>query len=681
MNIIHVIGVGLGYADITEKHHEIIRRAEVLVGGKRHLCWFSDHTAEKRPITAPVDDIITEMRHLMKNRRVVVLASGDPLFYGIGETLISKLGIENIVIHPNVSVMTAAFSRIGCTWKDAVAISIHGRGDNGSISAALDENRPVFVFTDDNNTPLQVARIAFSNTDRPLKMCVFERLGETDERITWINTAETVQKEFNTPNAVILLPEKKGENQEDLPRSSGFLIAQTPAGNSDNAFAHDAGMITKAEVRAVSIAKLRLAPHHVMWDLGSGSGAVAIEAASLLTNGRVAAVEKNAERISNIRENICRFNMDNVDVHQLTLPDGIASLPRPDRVFIGGGGENLPEIIQKTADRLAPGGCMVINAVVLETVAGAMAELEKNGFSCQAVCIQVSDGVKMPSGTRFCAKNPVFVISAQKPADNAQTKQNEQTFPVLFVGAGPGDPQLITVKGKRALENADLVIYAGSLVPEAALAWIKPGTTKENSANMHLDEFTAHMAEAQIAGKRVVRLHSGDPSLYGAIAEQMNALEKKNIPFKVIPGVTAAFAAAAALKIEYTVPEKTQTLILTRAEGRTPVPAAEDLAHLAAHGAAMAIYLSAGLAKKVEAALVDNYGSDAPVAIVYRASRPDETIFRTTAGNLSKTMSENNITSTALILTGPALGENRGISAVSKLYDKAFTHGCRKGTP
>ena len=679
MNIIDVIGVGLGYADITEKHHEIIRRAEVLVGGKRHLSWFPDHPAEKRPITAPVDDVIADICHLMKNRRVVVLASGDPLFYGIGETLISKLGNENIVIHPNVSVMTAAFSRIGRTWKDAVAVSIHGRGDNGTISAALDENRPVFVFTDDNNTPLQVARIAFSNADRLLAMWVFERLGEIDERITKVDMAEAAQKEFNTPNAVILLPERR-ESQDELPRPSDFLITQTPVGNPDNAFAHDAGMITKEEVRAVSIAKLRLKPHHVLWDLGSGSGAVAIEAAAILTTGQVAAVEKNPHRILNIQENIRRFKVDNVDVHQLTLPDGIASLPRPDRIFIGGGGKNLPEIIQVSADRLAPGGRMVINAVVLETVAGAMAELEKNGFSCQAVCIQVSDGARMPSGTRFCAKNPVFVISAQKPADNAQIRHDEQTFPVLFVGAGPGDPELITVKGKNALESADLVIYAGSLVPEAALAWIKPGTTKENSANMHLDEFTARMAEAQIAGKRVVRLHSGDPSLYGAIAEQMNALEKKKIPFKVIPGVTAAFAAAAALKIEYTVPEKTQTLILTRAEGRTPVPAAEHLEHLAAHGAAMAIYLSAGLAEKVEAALVDNYGSDAPVAVVYRASRPDETIFRTTAGNLSKTMSENNITATALILTGPALGENRGITAVSKLYDKAFTHGCRKGT-
>lgn len=674
MKTVHVIGVGLGYGDITEKQHAIIARAGVLVGGRRHLEWFNEHDGEKREITAPVDAIIEDIRRLSKTRRVVVLASGDPLFYGIGETILSRLGTDTIQIHPNVSVMAAAFARIGRTWKDAVAVSLHGRGDSSGFLAALDKNRPVFVFTDRQNTPASVGQTAFSHAGQNIRMCVLERLGETDERITWIDSAEAAKKDWRTPNAVILLPEAPGK------QCAGFSPAP---GYPDDGFAHDAGMITKPEVRAISLSKLHLREQHVMWDLGAGSGAVAVEAAGAMPRGRVAAVEKNPARISNIRENIKRFNIKNVDVHQLTLPDGMDDLPDPDRVFVGGGGKDLPEILRAAARRLAPGGRMVVNAVVLESVTATLGELEKEGFLTETVCVQVSRGAAMPAGTRFYANNPVYVIAAQKPAHRVDTPgcRHEKTkFPVLFVGAGPGDPELITLKGKNALADADLVIYAGSLIPDAALAWTNPAAQTQNSAAMHLDEMVGQMASAQRAGKRVVRLHSGDPCLYGAIAEQMNALEAENIPFAVIPGVTAAFAAAAALGVEYTVPEKTQTLILTRAAGRTPVPEAEDLARLAGHNAAMAIYLSAGLAQQVESALVAAYGTDAPVAVVHRASRPDEKTIRTTAGALSRTMAESGITSTALIIAGPSLGANRGVDAGSKLYDKHFTHGCRKGT-
>src|SRR6056297_3620668 len=164
-----------------------------------------------------------------------------------------------------------------------------------------------------------------------------------------------------------------------------------------------------------------------------------------------------------------------------------------------------------------------------------------------------------------------------------------KTYPIQFVGAGPGDPDLITVKGRDALENADLLVYAGSLVPDAALRWAGQAR-KENSAGMHLAEIIGIMAAAQQAGQKVARLHSGDPSLYGAISEQMAELDREQIPYEIIPGVTSAFAAAAALKIEYTLPEISQTLILTRMAGRTPVPEQEQLAVLAAHQASMAIY-------------------------------------------------------------------------------------------
>jgi precorrin-4/cobalt-precorrin-4 C11-methyltransferase len=253
--------------------------------------------------------------------------------------------------------------------------------------------------------------------------------------------------------------------------------------------------------------------------------------------------------------------------------------------------------------------------------------------------------------------------------------------PVLFVGAGPGDPELITVKGQRALAAADVIIYAGSLVPEAVLEWAGPETKTLNSAGMHLDEIIGEIRSAWEEKKRVVRLHTGDPSLYGAIFEQMMALERHGIDYRIIPGVTAAFAAAAAMGIEYTLPEVSQSLILTRMAGRTPVPEAEALERLAAHGTSMAIYLSISLIGKVAEILAGAYGPEAPVAVAYRVSQPDEMIRFTTVSQLVETVEEEHITRQALIIVGKVLGPRvgeGGMTEPSRLYDRRFSHGFRK---
>ncbi|MFP4477487.1 MAG: precorrin-4 C(11)-methyltransferase [Desulfatibacillaceae bacterium] len=250
--------------------------------------------------------------------------------------------------------------------------------------------------------------------------------------------------------------------------------------------------------------------------------------------------------------------------------------------------------------------------------------------------------------------------------------------PVRFVGAGPGDPELITVKGQRALAEADLVVYAGSLVPEAVVQWAG-NARHENSAGMHLGDIVDVMARAHEAGEKVVRLHSGDPSLYGAIAEQMVELEIGGIPYEVVPGITAAFAAAAALTLEYTLPEVCQTIILTRMEGRTPVPELENLESLAAHQASMAVYLSSGLADRVQPVLVRAYGADAPVVVAYRVSQPDQRLVWTTAAELAQTMETEGIDRQALIIAGRVLAERQKDFARSKLYDRTFSHGYRAG--
>ena len=255
---------------------------------------------------------------------------------------------------------------------------------------------------------------------------------------------------------------------------------------------------------------------------------------------------------------------------------------------------------------------------------------------------------------------------------------SELSNPVLFVGAGPGDPELITVKGQKALMAADVVIYAGSLVPEELLQWTRPGTTALSSASMNLEEIIEAIKSAHREGKRVVRLHTGDPSLYGAIFEQMVELQKHGIPYNVIPGVTAAFAAAAAIGLEYTLPEVSQTLILTRMAGRTPVPEKEKLADLAGHQASMAIYLSMSMVDEVAGILAAAYGEKATCAVVYRASQPEEKVIVTTLEKLAKRVETEKITKQALIIAGKVLDVNpSNLKHKSKLYDKEFKHGCR----
>jgi precorrin-4/cobalt-precorrin-4 C11-methyltransferase len=252
---------------------------------------------------------------------------------------------------------------------------------------------------------------------------------------------------------------------------------------------------------------------------------------------------------------------------------------------------------------------------------------------------------------------------------------------VIFVGAGPGDPELITVKGQKALARADLVLYAGSLVSPAVLGWANPGAELIDTARLDLQEICAQIIAGYQAGRRVVRVHSGDPALYGAIQEQLEVLERQSIPCEVIPGVTVAFAAAAALAQELTLPEVTQTVILTRAAGRTPVPEREALHELARHGATLIIYLSIKLIDTVVAELTPAYGPETPVVVAYRVSWPDQRLLRGTLATIADLVRQAGIQRQALIMVSPVLSARDGeLKARSKLYDQSFTHGFRTKT-
>jgi precorrin-4/cobalt-precorrin-4 C11-methyltransferase len=248
------------------------------------------------------------------------------------------------------------------------------------------------------------------------------------------------------------------------------------------------------------------------------------------------------------------------------------------------------------------------------------------------------------------------------------------TFPVYFVGAGAGDPELITLKGRRLLDEADVVVYAGSLVNPALLDGVKAEV--HDSAGMDLDAIMAVMIPASRAGKKVVRLHTGDPAIYGAIREQMRLLDQEKIDYEVVPGVSSALASAAALKVELTVPEVTQTVIFTRQAGRTPVPERESLRNLAAVQASMCIFLSVSMMDKVVGELIDGgYPTDTPVAVVEKASWPDQRIVRGTLADIAGKIQGSEIRKTSMIVLGRALADDA--VAASKLYDAGFSHGYR----
>lgn len=248
---------------------------------------------------------------------------------------------------------------------------------------------------------------------------------------------------------------------------------------------------------------------------------------------------------------------------------------------------------------------------------------------------------------------------------------------VYLIGAGPGDPELITLKGKRLVNEADVIIYAGSLVNKEVLAGHKANAQIYNSASMTLDDVIQVITEGVAQGKRVVRVHTGDPSIYGAIREQMDRLEAQGIPFEVVPGVSSFTASASVLKKEFTLPDVSQTVICTRLEGRTPVPEKEQLETLAAHQASMAIFLSVQMIDEVTERLMKHYRPDTPIAVIQRATWPDQKIVMGTLETIAHKVAEAKITKTAQILVGDFLGDQYSLS---KLYDPSFTHEYRTAT-
>ncbi|MFH1983608.1 MAG: precorrin-6y C5,15-methyltransferase (decarboxylating) subunit CbiE [Pseudomonadota bacterium] len=398
-----IIGMGMSPADLTARHRELIAAADLLVGGRRHLAAFDDLPCEKVVIAAPLTALFEQLRR-RGEARVVVLASGDPLYYGIGTALTAALGPDAVVVYPNVTAVAAAFSRIRIPWQDAGVVSLHGRdGGLDRLPEALAVHPHVAVFTDPANGPAAVAAWLIANNLGGLRLWVFEQMGDPAERVTCETAAAVAAGAFAEPNLVVI---ESGVAQ--LPESSAMS-------RPDAAYTSDGGLITKREVRAVGLSLLELSRRQVVWDLGAGSGAVAVEAAALVAPGRVFAVERNPQRVEMIAENRRRFRADNLTPITGELPDAMGPLPDPDAVFVGGGGAHLSEIIAGAAARLRRGGRLVVSAVMLGSVETALRAMDAAGMTPEVTQVQISRGVSIAGSRRLEALNPVWLVHGAKP--------------------------------------------------------------------------------------------------------------------------------------------------------------------------------------------------------------------------------------------------------------------------
>ena len=401
-NRVYVVGMGMSASDLTPVQSAVVAAADILFGGQRHLNQFGDLVVEKRAIEGALDGMIDFLRQNMGRRRMVVLASGDPLLFGIGDRIGRDLGCEHVVVLPNISSVAAAFARLKMPWSETAIVSLHNRDRRFDVLSALKINPSVAVLTDHRHSPQWLAGWLIERGAVDFRMAVLEQLGTSEEHVEWFRLEQAASRQFAQPALAVLTP---------LP--GGAVKPKLYLGMADEAFDRDNELITKSEVRAVSLARLALKPGQTLWDLGAGSGSVGIEASVLLGNGRIIAVEQHTERVNRIRQNALKFGVYNHETIQSTLPQGLDQLRSPDRIFIGGGGKWLADIVAAAVDRLNPGGVVVVNTVLLDNITRITDLLYDRGLETDVVQVQVARGRPMPWSRRLEALNPVFVISGR----------------------------------------------------------------------------------------------------------------------------------------------------------------------------------------------------------------------------------------------------------------------------
>ncbi|MBI4653861.1 MAG: precorrin-6y C5,15-methyltransferase (decarboxylating) subunit CbiE [Nitrospirae bacterium] len=442
MNKIYVIGIG--YRPLDKGARKVILNSSVILASKRLFEVFKSYkeyekVKDKIKVINNVDETINFIKSLIASRithhasrAIVLLASGDPMFFGIGRRIVNEFANDIIEILPDLSSVQVAFSKIKETWSDAFFISLHGGPDPKKrrkleykikdIPFLLTKYSKLAILTDKENNPSVIAKILNSKSltlNSELKMFVCEKLGYLDERIIKGTPHEIAGMLFTDPNVVII---KKSEDEkmrrcEDVKISTSqlpnFSTSGFCFGIREDEIQHSRGLITKDEVRAVTIHKLRLPPKGVFWDIGAGSGSVSIEVARLYPELKVFAIERDEEQVNHIKENMIRHNTSNIEIIKGNAPEILSNLPEPDRVFIGGSSGRIKEIIEFVSNKISS-GVIVINATTIETLNGAIQHLENNEFNVGVSEISVSRVKTMGGKRHMNALNTIFVITGER---------------------------------------------------------------------------------------------------------------------------------------------------------------------------------------------------------------------------------------------------------------------------
>ncbi len=402
MSKIYVIGAGVeGQEGFSRRALDLVQGATLLCGGERQLALFPDFSGEKLAVGSNLGQVAERLRQAQG--RAVVLASGDPLFFGIGRYLLRNLPAERLEFVPNVSSVQYAFAKIKEPWDDAVFVSAHGRGLKGAVDRIV-ANDKAAVLTDEVNTPAAIAAELIERGRDGYAAYLCEDLGSAQEKITATDVKGLLGIKAAPLNVLILIKEYEAAGDEYVPT----------LGIPDDEFATIKKLITKEEVRVVTLAKLKLRHDMCLWDVGAGSGSVSIEADHLLPNGRIFAIERNEQCREFIKENLRKFNARHVTLVEGDAPSCLENLPDPDRVFIGGSGGNLYKILEAVDARLAAEGRIVLNAVTLDTLTAATEYFENAGYQVEVTCINISRTRPLTDYKMFEAYNPVFIVAAVK---------------------------------------------------------------------------------------------------------------------------------------------------------------------------------------------------------------------------------------------------------------------------
>ncbi len=407
--LIAAIGMGIGPQCLGSLALGWISAAQILVGASRHLELFPDYAGDKLLLRSPLSESLEEIGRISTTKRVAVLCSGDPMFFGVGSTLADRFGRERLVTVPNITSVQALCARICESWDTIDTVSFHGRKGETGIGRVLDilaGGRKVAAITDPGHKPQWIARELTKSGHFECKLIIGEDLGAPSERVRWFSPSDAASEEFSPLNVVLVQPAEhvvKPGKWDDPGLIFGF---------GEEAFEREAGMITKMEVRAVVLASLQPGPGQTLWDIGAGTGSVSIEAARIAHLNRVFAVEKNRSRYSKLLQNLKKFGVSGVQAVCARASEAIGEFPDPDRVFIGGSGDDLDTLLKSVAQRLLPAGRVVQTVVLLQTLEKVSRFWKDRDFEVSIVQLQVNRSVATGNGPRLEALNPVFIVTA-----------------------------------------------------------------------------------------------------------------------------------------------------------------------------------------------------------------------------------------------------------------------------